>query len=156
MASSAHPLVSIVMPCRNEAPDIEACICSVLSQQDPEGGFEIVIADGMSDDGTREILQKLAAKEPRIKVIDNPQRIASSGLNAAIRVAQGDIIVRMDAHTEYAPDYVRQCVAALEHSGADNAGGPWVPKGAGYISEAIAAGFQSPFSAGGACSHIEN
>jgi len=90
---------------------------------------------------------------PAVRVIDNPGKIVSTGMNAAIRAARGDIIIRMDAHTEYAPDYIRRCVETLRETEADNAGGPWVAKGDGYLSRAVAAAFQSPFAAGGARSH---
>jgi succinoglycan biosynthesis protein ExoA len=147
------PAVSIVVPCRNEMHYIEICVRSILAQESPAGGFEVIVADGMSDDGTRDILDRLAREDPRLQIVDNPGRIVPTGLNAAVRVAQGQIIIRMDAHTEYAPDYVRQCVSVLQETGADNVGGPWVAKGVGYMGRVIAAAFQSPFSAGGACGH---
>jgi succinoglycan biosynthesis protein ExoA len=149
------PTVSVIVPCRNEKDQIEVCIQSIMSQETPPGGFEVIVADGMSDDGTREILRHLMNQEPRLRIIDNPARIVSSGLNAAIRIAQGSIIIRMDAHTEYAPDYIRQCVAILAETGAENVGGPWVAKGAGLVGRAIAAAFQSPFGVGGARGHDE-
>jgi succinoglycan biosynthesis protein ExoA len=147
------PAVSIIVPCRNEAHLIEDCVRSILAQEPPAGGFEVIIADGMSDDGTRDILERLAREAPRLHVVDNPGRIVATGLNTAIRVAQGLIIIRMDAHTEYAPDYVRQCVSVLQATGADNVGGPWVAKGVGCVGRAIAAAFQSAFSAGGTHGH---
>jgi glycosyltransferase involved in cell wall biosynthesis len=132
---------------------IEACLTAVLKQHAPDRSFEVIVADGMSDDGTRQVLDELAAGDARVRIIDNPGHIVSTGLNAAIRVARGDIIIRMDAHTDYAPDYVRQCVTVLQATGADNVGGPWVARGGGYISQAIAAAFQSPFAVGGARAH---
>jgi succinoglycan biosynthesis protein ExoA len=153
IANKVIPSVSIVMPCYNEREHIENCIRSILAQVPPPGGFEIIVADGMSSDGTRDILKRLALEDHRLRMIDNPGRIVSTGLNAAIRVAQGKIIIRMDAHTEYAPDYVCQCVSVLRETGADNVGGPWVAKGQGFIERGIAAAFQSPFSGGGARGH---
>src|SRR5437867_4907686 len=100
VSPAIEPLVSVIIPCRNEVGDIEACLSSVLIQEAPRGGFEVIVADGMSDDGTREVLRKIEAREPRIRMIDNPNRIASTGLNAAIKTARGEVIVRMDAHTE--------------------------------------------------------
>lgn len=147
------PLVSIILVCRREALHIRAALASVSAQAEPEGGFEIVVADGKSDDGTREMLVELASADPRIKVIDNPAKLTASGLNAAIRAASGSILVRMDAHTRYAPDYLRQCVSVLCRTGADNVGGPWVAQANSYVGEAIAAAFQSRFAAGGARSH---
>lgn len=116
----------------------------------------------MSDDGTREVLNRFVASSvvgspvissPIVRVIDNPGRIVSTGLNAALKSARGEIIIRMDAHTEYAPDYVSQCVAAIQATGADNVGGPWVARGNDYLSQTIAAAFQSPFAVGGASAH---
>ena len=150
---STPPAVSIVIPCRNEKGHIEACVRSILAQKLPPGDFEIIIADGMSDDGTRDILTRLVQQDARLRVIDNPGRTIPAGLNVLIGAARGRIIVRMDAHTEYAPDYVHQCLAVLQETGADNVGGPWVAKGVGYVSRVIAAAFQSPFMAGGARGH---
>jgi GT2 family glycosyltransferase len=107
----------------------------------------------MSNDGTREVLERLTRENPQVRVIDNPGRIVSKGLNRAIKIAAGRIIIRMDAHTEYAPDYVQQCVRVLEETRADNVGAPWVARANGWVSGAIAAAFQSVFSAGGARSH---
>jgi len=111
------------------------------------------VADGMSDDGTQEILRSLENTEPRLKVINNPGLIVSTGLNVAIRAARGEIIVRMDAHTEYATDYVRECVAVLQATGADNAGGPARTKAQTVIERAVSAAYHSPFSVGGARFH---
>src|SRR5262245_42008063 len=118
--NNTEPTVSVIVPCRNERNHIEAVIKSILAQEPPPGGFEVIVADGMSEDGTREALRRLANNDSRLLVIDNPKRIISAGLNAAIRVAHGEVIVRMDAHTEYAPDYVQQCLAVLQETGADN------------------------------------
>lgn len=146
----AAPAVSVIVPCRNEGAHIETCVRSILEQEAPAGDLEVIVADGMSDDGTRDLLDRLAAADPRLRIVDNLAGIVSTGLNAAIRAARGRIILRMDAHTAYAPDYVRQCVAVLQETGADNVGGPWVARGEGYVGRAVAAAFQSPFGVGGA------
>jgi succinoglycan biosynthesis protein ExoA len=147
------PSVSVVIPCRNEADHIENALRSVLGQQSDIVEFEVIVADGMSNDGTRSILNRLASEDGRLRVIDNPDRIVSAGLNAGIRAARGRFIIRMDAHTEYASNYIQQCILVMEETGADNVGGPWVAKGHGYLSEAIAVAFQSLFAAGGARGH---
>src|SRR5256885_2858336 len=95
-------------------------------------------------------------RSPILRIIDNPGRFVSNGLNAAIRAARGEIIIRMDAHTEYAPDYVRECVAALQATGADNVGGPARTKADTYLEKAIAAAYHSPFAVGGARFHDLN
>lgn len=146
-------MVSVVVPCRNEKDHIEGVVQSILAQEQPPGGFEVIVADGMSDDGTRAILNRVAASEPRLKIVDNPRQIVSTGLNAAICAVRGEVILRMDAHTSYAPDYIRQCIEVLRETAADNVGGPWVAKGDGLVSRAIAAAFQSRFAAGGATGH---
>jgi len=93
---------------------------------------------------------------PTLRVIDNPGRIASTGLNAAIRAAQGQIVIRMDAHTDYAPDYLHRCVCTLQTTGADNVGGPARTKAETYLERAIAAAYHSRFSVGGARFHDVN
>src|SRR6266516_1777245 len=155
-SSISAPSVSIVLPCRNEQGYIQGCLQSALNQEPPEGGREIVVADGRSTDGTREHLQQRAKLHPQILILDNPGRIVSTGLNAAIRAARGEIIVRMDAHTIYAPDYVRQCLAVMSETGADNVGGPMQTTAEGFMERAIRAVFHSPFAVGGARSHQAN
>jgi len=151
--TESNPLVSIVLPCRNEQGYIQDCLQSALNQEPPEGGFEILVADGMSTDGTREYLDQMAKEHSQIHVLDNPGRIVSTGLNAAIRAARGEIIVRMDAHTIYAPDYVRQCLAVMSETGADNVGGPMQTTAKKFMERAIRAAFHSTFAVGGARSH---
>jgi succinoglycan biosynthesis protein ExoA len=149
-----NQIVSVISPCRNEMGHIGPFLESVLAQSLPAGvTLEVLIADGQSDDGTREWLDEYAQANPWIHVLDNPRRIVSTGLNIAIRRARGDVIVRMDAHTIYAPNYIAECLRALETTGADNVGGPWVPRGSGYVSEAIARAFSSMFVSGGGKAH---
>lgn len=152
-ATNPNPLVSIVLPCRNEQGYIQACLRSALDQDPPKGGFEILVADGMSTDGTREYLEQMAKQHPQIRVLDNSGRIVSTGLNTAIRAARGDIIIRMDAHTIYAPDYIRQCLTVMNDTGADNVGGPMRTTAETYMERAIRAVFHSAFAVGGARSH---
>ncbi|WP_119289558.1 glycosyltransferase family 2 protein [Azohydromonas sediminis] len=148
---STARLVSVVVPCRNEAAHVDTFVASVLAQRLPDGvALELIVADGASDDGTRERLAALAATDPRLKLIDNPLRIVAAGLNRALAAARGDVVVRMDVHTSYADDYVAQCLATLARTGADNVGGPWRAEGSGPWGRAIAAAFQSRWAAGGA------
>ncbi len=149
--------VSVIVPCRNEKAHIAAFCEAVTHQHLPTGWqLQLLVADGLSDDGTRELLQGWAQRDPRLQLIDNPARIVSTGLNAAIAKAQGEVIVRMDVHTRYASDYVARCIEKLEETGADNVGGPWRARAAGRepdnnaTGQAIAAAFQSRWVAGGA------
>jgi succinoglycan biosynthesis protein ExoA len=142
--------VSVVVPCRNEKRHIRAFLDSVLRQELGRIEMEVLIADGMSEDGTRLVLDEFERKFAGIRVLDNPERIASTGLNRAIREARGEIIVRMDAHTTYATDYVRSCVEVLHETNAENVGGPALTRADGYIAQAIAFAFHTPFATGGA------
>lgn len=150
----AQPLVSVLVPCRNERALIEQAVRSVLAMRVEGGAIEVIVADGNSDDGTRDVLDRLVREFPsRLRVVDNPEKIVSTGLNRAIAVSRGSIIIRCDAHTRYAPDYVARCVEVLRRTGADNVGGPWRAVGSGLVGRAIAAAFKSPFATGGAASH---
>jgi glycosyltransferase involved in cell wall biosynthesis len=146
--------VTIIVPCRNEAKHIRPFVRSLLAQELGALTWEVIIADGMSNDGTREILANELA-HPRLRVIDNPQKIVSTGLNEAIRMARGEYIVRMDMHTEYAPDYARRSVELLNSTGATNVGGPARTHASGYMPNAIAAAYHSGFACGGARFHNE-
>jgi succinoglycan biosynthesis protein ExoA len=147
------PTVSIIVPCRNEAKSIDAFLNSLLNQEMGDINWEAIIADGMSEDGTRKVLQQFSKEHLQVRMIDNPSRIASTGLNACIRAAKGDVIVRMDVHTEYKADYVRRCVEVLMRTNAANVGGACVAVQTGYVGKAIAAAFHSPFAVGGARWH---
>jgi len=147
------PSVSVIMPVRQEASSISRSLEAVLAQDYPKDQLEIVVADGRSTDGTREIVRALQQRHANFVLVDNPGLIVSTGLNAALCRARGEIIVRVDGHTEIAPDYVRQCVAALGRSGADNVGGRMRATGIGAFGEAVAVGTSSLFGVGNARFH---
>lgn len=150
MSGSGGVRVSVVAPCRNERGHIAAFLEDLLRQERDGLDCEFLVADGMSDDGTREILDEYAEKYPEIRVVDNPRRIVSTGLNAALQAARGDVIVRMDVHARYAPDFLRRCVEVLEETGAANVGGAIRAEGIHYWGRAIAAAFHAPYACGGA------
>jgi len=145
-----QPRVTIGMPAYNEEHYIEACIASVQAQDYPRNLIEILVADGRSTDRTRDLLARLAAADPRIRVIDNPARLQAAGLGLLVKQAIGDIFVRMDVHCEYAPDYVRKCVETLERTGADNVGGAQRAKAKTFFQRALCAALTSPLGVGGA------
>ncbi len=145
--------VSIVVACRNEAAHICDLLDSIHSQQMDGIPWEAIIADGMSTDGTPDIIAAFCHRDERIRLIDNPGKIVSTGLNAAIRVARGEIIVRMDAHTVYAPDYIRKCLEEMESTKADNVGGPARTAPKSLRGKAVAAAYHARFSTGGAKFH---
>lgn len=144
-AAHKNHLVTVILPIRNEAAFIAQCVSAVLQQDYPADKLEILIADGMSDDTTLEIIASLPDAN-RIRILPNPQRIQSAGLNKAIAEARGDIIIRVDGHAVIAPNYVRQCVQTLKTTGADNVGGAMDPVGVTPMGKAIAAAGKSPFA----------
>src|SRR5262249_33633337 len=149
----AVPKVSIIIPCRNEARYIRSVVDSVLSSDPPKGKMEIIVVDGMSDDGTREILAEYEETYPElIRVLDNPRKVVPSSMNIGIRAARGQVIVRLDAHAYYERDYIAQCVEWLERSGADNVGGTCVvePTEDTLLARAVARSIAHPFGSGDA------
>ena len=115
-------MLSVICPIYNEEKYIGPCIESILAQDYPKDDLEVIFADGMSTDRTRAIVAEYAAKCPFIRLIDNPKRIVPPALNAAIAVSSGDIIMRLDAHASYEPNYFSALIAALDKYGADNVG----------------------------------
>jgi len=149
-ASVSRPLVSVAIPCRNEKAYIAACLDSILAGDYPRDRLEILVADGQSDDGTRDILAQYVAEYSCVTMIDNLKRNTPAALNAAIRSAAGRVIVRMDAHALYPPDYISRLVDALQETGADNVGGvlQTIPADTTPAARAIAIGLSHPFGVG--------
>jgi succinoglycan biosynthesis protein ExoA len=139
----ARPRVSVVIPARDEARHIEACIRSILAQS-IEGGLEVIVADGRSTDGTGEVARAAGAT-----VVPNEAMNTPTGLNAALASAGGEIVVRFDAHAEMPPGYVRACVRALvEERGAAAVGGWRETSADGAWGRATAAALSSRFGVG--------
>lgn len=144
------PTVSILLPVLDEVAGIEACLDS-LEAQDYSGPIEILIADGGSTDGTLELIAHRG-----VTVIANPLRVQSHGLNLAAEQASGDILIRADAHTTYAPDYVSRSVEVLTETGATVVGGPIRPAGTTKFGKAVAGAMQSRLGIGpGAFHHAD-
>src|SRR5437879_2585709 len=108
-----RPRVSIVIPCRNERRLIGKCLDSIMANDYPGDRLEVLVVEGRSEDGTREVLAEYAQRCPNIKILDNPRKHLPIALNIGITEASGDIIVRMDAHSTYKNNYVSECVRAL-------------------------------------------
>jgi len=155
MDKITNELVSIIIPCRNEVNHIKDCLDTILKQDYPSSLLEIIIIDGLSDDGTRELLNSYH-NQYRLTLLENPKKIVPTALNIGILNSHGNIIIRMDVHSLYATDYIRQCVDLLESTNADNVGGPAITISKSFIQQAIALAFKSPFGVGGAKFHREN
>jgi glycosyltransferase involved in cell wall biosynthesis len=141
-------MVSVIMPVRNEGKAIRRSLQAVLAQDYPSEKLEVLVADGMSNDGTRDILQAIAAQDARVRIVDNPARIMASGFNKALGQARGEFIVMMGGHTEIAPNYVSTCVSALQQGLAECAGGSTETQAESDWAEAIALALSSRFGVG--------
>jgi glycosyltransferase involved in cell wall biosynthesis len=120
---TSEPFCSVIIPCRNERGFIGSCLASILAGTYPLHRLEVIVVDGLSDDGTRETVTEYARRHAIVRVLDNPKQVTPSALNIAVANARGDVIVRLDAHALYPPDYIRRCVEILMSSGADCVGG---------------------------------
>lgn len=151
-ASHTRPTVSIVLPTLNERDYIYDCICSLAGQDYPTVS-EILVIDGGSSDGTREIAERWGGK---VRLIDNPRVTAAAAMNIGIQAATGDYVVRADAHTLYAPDYVSRCITNHRSRAVDNVGGVMRPVGTTRFGRAVAAVTQSRFGVGPGAFHYTN
>jgi len=137
------------MPVWNEGSFIETSLGAVLAQTYPADRLQVIVADGMSTDGTRDKIRRLQSSHANLHLVDNPERIVSTGLNRAFPHATGEVIIRIDGHCSIHPEYVARCVRHLQSSEIDGVGGPIHTVGQGRVSSAIAAAMSSRFGVGG-------
>ncbi len=146
--------VSVIVPCYNEQATIGLLLNALYNQSFPRKKMEILIADGLSTDGTLDAIRSFHTAHPdlQVKVLTNPRRFIPAGLNIALREAKGDYIVRLDAHSIPNPDYVERCVNILRSGMGENVGGAWeiVPGGKSWIARSIAAAAAHPLGVGDA------
>ena len=142
MSSYLAPPVSVVIPVRNEERYLEESVAGVLNQGYP-GQMEVILAIAPSTDRTAEIAQELAARDDRIRVIDNPGGTTPKALNLGVAASQYEIIVRVDAHGELGPEYIATAVELLERTGAANVGGVMDAKGRTPFEQAVAVAYTS-------------
>lgn len=143
------------MPVLNEAGYVEDAVKAILQQRYPSEQ-EVVLALGPSTDGTLEIAERIAATDPRIKLVTNDRRDIPVGLNLAIRAASHPIIVRVDAHSELSPGYTLDAVTFLNDTHASNVGGVMRAAGKTPVQRAIAGGYNSPVGLGGGTYHYSD
>ena len=149
------PFVSVVIPVRNEEAFIARTLDAILTQDYPADRIEIIVADGMSDDRTCEIVERYAQRHAQIRLVENRHRVTPTGLNAAIAVARGEIIARIDGHCSVATDFITESVRLLqEHPEAWVVGGPIVHCGTGAFGEAVATAMSHPAGVGMARHHF--
>ena len=146
------PLVTVIVPCRNDADRIEGCVTSLLADGHPHDRLEILVVDGRSTDESRDVVNRLAAAHPCIRLVDNPGMTTPRAFNAGIAAARGDAILILGAHAAVMPGYLARCTAALQETGADAVGGAMRtrPGTAGPVARAIVAVLTHPFGVGNA------
>ena len=147
------PACSLLLPCYNEAPHIARVLGEILAPG--QRSRECLVVDGGSGDGTRAIVTRLAATDPRIRLLENPRRLQSVALNTGLEQARGTWVVRIDAHSFYPEGYVDRVVDLLEETGADNAGGGMRPVARKGFARVVAWAMCHPLGVGGARFHRE-
>jgi glycosyltransferase involved in cell wall biosynthesis len=135
---------------RNERRHIERCLRSLAAQDYPRDRFEVIVVDGNSNDGSRELVDSFSDEVPGLRVLENRGKLTARGLNIGLAFARGEVIARVDAHAAVEPDFLRESVAVLQRTGADVVGGPIETIGEGGVGDAVALAVSSPFGVGNA------
>jgi len=146
------PSVAILLPVLNEGGNIDDCLGS-LADQNYEGPIEILVADGGSTDDTMERLGRWSDLINNLRIYENPDQVQSAGLNLLAEIAHSEILIRADAHTRYARDYVSKSVGALDRLPDSAVGGPMAVEGKSDFGRAVAIAFKSPLAIGPARFH---
>ncbi|HSO13250.1 MAG TPA: glycosyltransferase family 2 protein, partial [Anaerolineales bacterium] len=148
------PKVSVIVPCYNERSTIGLLLEAIRQQTFPRPDMEVLIADGMSTDGTRDAIAAFRIDFPEldVRVVDNTLRSIPLGVNRAIEASRGEIILRLDAHSRPYPDYIENSIKALEDGRGDNVGGVWEihPGADTWIAKSIAVAAAHPLGVGDA------
>lgn len=154
---SEYPFVSVIMPIRNEADFIERSLGSVLRSDYPVDKLEVLVADGCSDDGTQDVVDRMSKSDNRVHLLNNTGKIVSTGLNLALKEMRGDIFIRVDGHCEIPNHFIKKSVETLlEKTDAWVAGGYWKTVSTGYIGKVISAATETPFGVGNARHRLGN
>ena len=148
-----QPVVSLLIPMRNETGYIGKCLTSIFAQDYPDDHLEVLVLDGQSTDGSWLIVEHLFQGRPNCHLLPNPRITQASGWNLGIKTSHGEIIGIVSAHAELAPDYVSTAVETLLRTGADMVGGPMRAYSDGHVGQAIALATSTPFGVGGGRFH---
>lgn len=147
------PSVTVMMPVRNEQHHLAQSVASVLSQSYP-GELEVILALGLSSDETDRVANELSKKHSMLTLIENPKGLTTTGLNLAIERAKGEIIVRVDAHSQLSENYILNAVQILQETGAVLVGGIMNAVGSSPLQKAVAFGYGSRLGLGGGSYHV--
>lgn len=150
---TTSPAVSVVIPVLNEQRHLREAVDQVL-RQEYAGELEVLLVLGPSTDRTDEVAAEIVARDERVRTVANPSGRTPSALNAGIRAARHDVIVRVDGHAEIPSDYVATAVRTLRDTGADNVGGVMRAVGRSSFECAVAAAMRSRIGVGGGAFHV--
>ena len=149
--SNNNPLISVIIPCKNEEKYIKDCLNSLLDQKDLNDKIEILVVDGMSTDDTRKIVSEISNQHPRIKLINNPYFLTPNAMNIGIKESRGEFIAILGAHTKYSSDYLINCMELIHnHPDASCVGGPIISRGNTSFGKATALAMSSRIGVGNA------
>ncbi|MEW6095071.1 MAG: glycosyltransferase family 2 protein [bacterium] len=145
------PLVSIIIPCRNEEKFIGKCLDSIIAQDYSKEKLEVLVVDGMSVDGTKDIIKEYSQKYPFIRVLDNPKKVTPVAMNIGIKNATGDFMVMINSHAIIDNGFLINGIKYLNETNADAVGGilKTINEGKDIISRVIPLSADSIFGAGG-------
>ncbi len=153
------PSISIIVPCYNEEATIGLLLNAILQQTYPRRELEVIIADGLSEDKTRDVIAAFQQAHPdlQMRIMENACRKIPSALNLAARAARGEFVVRLDAHSMPIPEYVERCVTDLHQGKGSVVGGVWSIRsgGSGFIAEGIARAAAHPLGVGDAMYRLQ-
>ncbi len=152
--SEQHPGVSIILAVRNEAEHLDDCLRALATLDYPGDKLEILLVDGMSDDGTARIIAKWAGRDGRIKSLQNPRKTVSCGMNLGIAAAKYDYVLWISGHAILQPAHIHQCLSTMDTKGAVAVGGVLTTKGTTTIGRINAAVLSHPFGVGGGAHRI--
>jgi succinoglycan biosynthesis protein ExoA len=140
----------VVIPCLNEAAHIGALI-DRLSPPADRLDMKIVVVDGGSTDGTQEIVQTIAAANPRVSLLHNAKKIQSAAVNLAVEKFgdRFESFIRIDAHGDYPGDYCDRLIEDAETTGAESVVVSMATEGFGAFQKATAMAQNSRLGNGG-------
>lgn len=146
-----EPIISVVVPCYNEVNNIEKCLLSIINQNFPFGEFEVLVVDGLSSDGTREIIKKISELYSNIRIVDNTRQITPAAFNLGIRLARGKYISILGAHCEYDKHFLANSIKLFcEHPEISCSGGPLINKGLTRFGKSVSRAMSHPVGIGNA------
>jgi succinoglycan biosynthesis protein ExoA len=148
----SSPAVTVILPILNEEADLGNCISAIL-QQDYAGELEIILALGPSKDKTNQIASELAARDKRIKLVDNPTGQTAKGLNLAIKASSFEIICRIDGHSEISNSYLKTAISIMQETGSVNVGGLMHADSQSGLQRTIAQAMRSKLGVGASKFH---